>query len=708
MKSFLSAFFLTFVVSAFPGTLTRAETHALLVGVSEYPNLEKESWLRGPVHDVELVAGVLRNRFDTKSSDIRILAGWPDDEENRPTKANIRDAFAALANKVGNDDTVFILLSGHGSQQPANPDPADLEPDGLDEVFLAADTTTWDQKKGTITGAIIDDEIRAWVDKIRDRGAFVWIVFDSCHSGTMTRDVTGKNRINRRIDPAKLVPDQAFQRAAQSTRGTISSVETKGDFADEDEKPDRGGIAAMYASQSLEPTFELPMPPPAGEFHGLFTFTMMQILNNVDEALTYRDLAETINMIYRTNGVFQPTPMIEGGGLDREVMGKNEFPDRPDITFTGVVNPLIGFEVDAGHLMGLRVGSIIEIFPPAAAPDSDKAIGAAEVTKSLATTAFVAPKKWQDRDAAPGKMLGIGCRAKVLYEKMALEPLRVAVQTSNADEVETRAIADLAKPDRELLLKAHSSNSPWQWSDSLDEADWILRLGDQEMLLIPISGWSKAFRAADASAPQEFLISDADEISSALGRIARARQLVHIAGSDRRSDVKMDVQLIRFDKTTDEVGKAVPHGAQGRVLRNGEEIAFRIRNLGRTSIDISLLFIDSGYGISALFPEPGTIDDNRIAPGQSLNTPRLEVTVDTAGPEQVVALGVRSTSDRVEFSCLEQQSLEKTRGFPVLESPLGQLLRGAMYGDGGTRGLSRSQSSDHATKLITWRTLSDN
>ncbi len=46
-----------------------ATDRALLIGVSEYPNLAKEQWLQGPVHDVALVEGVLTSErlgFSTK------------------------------------------------------------------------------------------------------------------------------------------------------------------------------------------------------------------------------------------------------------------------------------------------------------------------------------------------------------------------------------------------------------------------------------------------------------------------------------------------------------------------------------------------------------------------------------------------------------------------------------------------------------------
>ena len=158
--------------------LFRSTDHALLIGVTKYPSLEEKLWLRGPEHDVAIMADLLQKRFKVDSKNIRKLAGWPDKAEDRPTKANIRKAFTDLAKQLKSGDAVMILFSGHGSQQPANPNPTNIEPDGLDELFLPADTAKWDEAKRTVAGAIIDDEVGEWVTELRKTGAFVWIIFE--------------------------------------------------------------------------------------------------------------------------------------------------------------------------------------------------------------------------------------------------------------------------------------------------------------------------------------------------------------------------------------------------------------------------------------------------------------------------------------------------------------------------------------------------
>jgi hypothetical protein len=157
------------VVRVFVGLLSTlalvaaAENYALLVGCSEYPKLSPGHSLRGPTNDVDLVAELLTSdRFKFKPKNITALAGWPAKGKLRPTRNNIMGAFNKLIRNAKDGDQIFILMSGHGSQQPANEDPNDRETDGFDEIFLPADAQSWegDGDVQTVKYAIVDDEVR--------------------------------------------------------------------------------------------------------------------------------------------------------------------------------------------------------------------------------------------------------------------------------------------------------------------------------------------------------------------------------------------------------------------------------------------------------------------------------------------------------------------------------------------------------------------
>ncbi len=83
----------------------QAETRrnfAILVGVSDYPSIAKESWLQGPRNDMELVRGFLASNpaVAFQPDDIVVLADGLEGAAE-PTLANIRAAFAAMAGEGG-------------------------------------------------------------------------------------------------------------------------------------------------------------------------------------------------------------------------------------------------------------------------------------------------------------------------------------------------------------------------------------------------------------------------------------------------------------------------------------------------------------------------------------------------------------------------------------------------------------------------------
>ena len=183
-----------------------AQRRALLIGVTDLQDVRlKGRSLKGPANDVDLFRHVLeRAPLSVPAANIRMLKGGVRDPAQRPTRANIQREFLRLAQISKKGDQVVILMAGHGSQQPANSDPTEEEPDGLDEIFLPEDASGWDGKIGRVKNAVVDDEIRAWVNDIRNTGAFVWLVIDACQSGTMARGVEVERQIPMSEGPSRL------------------------------------------------------------------------------------------------------------------------------------------------------------------------------------------------------------------------------------------------------------------------------------------------------------------------------------------------------------------------------------------------------------------------------------------------------------------------------------------------------------------------
>ena len=85
----------------------------------------------------------------------------------------------------------------------------------MNEIFLPADVSQWKGKPERVPNAIVDNEIGAWLCAITAKRAFVWAIFDCCHSGTMTRGI----EVVRELPPETLVPRAELDKARSGPPG---------------------------------------------------------------------------------------------------------------------------------------------------------------------------------------------------------------------------------------------------------------------------------------------------------------------------------------------------------------------------------------------------------------------------------------------------------------------------------------------------------
>jgi len=687
-----------------PANSTR---RALLIGVTEFQDARlKSRSLKGPGNDVDLFQEVLRREpLSLSAANIRTLKGGVRDPTLRPTRANIQREFTRLAQFSKRGDEVVILLSGHGSQQPANTDLTEEEPDGLDEIFLPEDAAGWDGTVGRVKNAIIDDEIRAWVNSIRNTGAFVWLLIDACQSGTMARGV----EVERQIPMSELVPQAAIDTVRHaSRRGRVAESDGLLGLSDS-----AGDVAALYAAQMNETTPEKPLPNGNSPVHGLFTYTIADILSQSSTPLTYRELAMRVLEQYRAIPRYTPTPLFEGGGLDREILGQRTWPERPQMLL-GERTSAGPWTLRAGTVHGLSVGSIVELFPPAGGAAADTRIGFMKVIATDSTSARVVPTTFDNVDAPASASLVVGSRARVRHYEFGDLRLRVALQvpharggqefaivaTGRGPAVIERALTNLASSSNGLAERVHSS-----------AADWFVRLIDGRVVLAPSEGWraGPSTQGGSSAAPVQFVLGAANDpriapsLSDALRRISRARNLMRLAGASG-SGPHLDLRVVRHASATDTAGRPLLSRPGDVGIRAGEFAEFRVRNTGPRPLDVTVLYIDAAFGIQSIFPLRDREVDNQVRPGETRVIGRFQVTDMPLGWESAVAIAVESTAAHQNFSMLAQDSIATRSGDDRPASPLRQLLERAMFGSPtGTRGTDINPAT-FSMKLVAWRT----
>jgi hypothetical protein len=691
---------------------------ALLVGVTRWANPSMPvKPLEGPENDVKLFTAVLRERLGVPAENISVLAGLPTDERLQPRRANIQrelDRLSALAIK---GDQFVLLMAGHGSQQPANAEAGDDEPDGLDEIFLPADAGLWDGTTGSVTNVVVDDDIRGWVAKIREAGASAWLLFDSCHSGTMMRGAPTMRERQVSMDELR-IPATAIAAARRGSRTASATRKTVLGLADTETH-----VAAMYAADMSEKTIEGLFGSDL-DVRGLFSSTVIDVLASAPGAMTYRQLASRVLDTYRGRQRFASTPMFEGGALDQQILGLEKWPERPPFRLAGP-SPAGGWLLEAGSIHGLTPGAILELYPPSGTLDATRPVGHIRVVALQTTSARVEPMAFEKTAAPHASSLASGSLAKVKFHSIGDLALRVALQlpstTGSTPPEFVTAPAGGGPPEMERALSslAGGTNGLARRVDTPD-ADWYVRVQDQEVVLVPAAGWQPDAapytrcdakepwkRAASEPAPdvpgarrlRAALLSDRDlgeRLSSSFRRISAAANVARLE-TQVGTPLRVDVAVMR--RTGRE---AQPIRSSGVAILEDDEVEFLITNRDQKTIDIGLVYIDAAFGITLLFPSNDE-RDNRLKPG-AVKRHKFSVTGCPLGWEATIVLAVEAQRTPEDFSALSQERIE--RGSAAATSPMRAILDAAARGQGARRsGQAPSTRIDQFfAKLVSWRT----
>lgn len=660
-----------------------AENHALLVAVTGYP--DKQQALEGPRNDAELIREVLRQR-GFPSTNIQMLAdGVPGAGE--PKRAAILSALDGLAQKAKPGDFVYLHFAGHGSQQPALARPGNSEPDGLDEIFLPIDIGQWDGGSGTVKNAITDDVLGERITAMRNRGAFVWAVFDTCHSGTMTRGAPTGER-SRQVLPSSLgIPAQTLT-SKGSQASPIDPIATG-------LKPDAGGLVAFYAAQSHEtaPEMYLPKGAPEARAHGLFSYTLAEALAQAP-AINYRQLGQFVLARYAALGRYAPTPLIEGTAVGTPLPGAATASGQPQWPITQKKGLLY---LNAGILHQVTPGSLLAVVPTPIAKDSE-AIGYLRISQADATTSQAVPHQEPGQTAIKPEDIQPGMYARLIQPAVDLT-LRVALPEPGESEPHARVREAIAR------MQAQPEGVRVEWVAAGQTADLRLAVKDNQLWLLPPdgqmveqgSGKSLSIHLDKSVAQLKTLLTDSvQRVAKALNLKRLAAQPVKGLANDKMT-LKVNVQRRNSAELQPLARDSLPS------LRAGDRLVLELENRGQRALDVTVLSIDSQFGIDAAYPGDG--ETNRIEAGGRMPALEIDIHDDTTGIESLVVLAVEAEPQKpvADFRFLVQLRLENTRGTSM--TGMEGLLMEAGFGE-KTRGTSvaRSPLGSSRIEVFMWRT----
>lgn len=703
---------------------------ALLIGSTTYPECAAIRPLHGPNNDIPLFSNMLKEKFEFQDKDITTLLGWPEEIEKRPTRSNIINAFNKLIETATDGSHVVILVSGHGTQVPVpevngvSTDPT--ENDGLNEVYLPADTQSWDGSK--LPNAIIDDEFESWFNALRNKGAHVWVTFDTCHSGTMTRsiEIAGEEPLerSRMVRPETLsIPPAAPQANSNSRQSEtlITGIQISG--GSKQTSPTRGSFAAFSAAQPFEEAPELPRPAHAprnpSHYYGLFTYSLVKAIERQKNPFSYQDLSQSIlNLYCAERGTRGPTPVFEGD-LSRQVLGQqdwkhlSEFP----VTFTDDE-----YRIPAGALRGFTVGSIVEVRERAGA-DSGKTQGYLKITTSTPASSVAEPCLHDGKPSSSS--LNITAESRCRIHSQDIGEMRVTLAIHHAPTIaqehvqQLSALMDQLPNETQQLIHIAPDAASAEWllqllPPALATSEHGITTTSPVLILSPrghrAEQRSEPLKGAQTADKHRLLAvhpfpqnMSKDDQNNLLQNLSEQLQKIFtwqnvwrvsdVANADAlESDLTLRMTVRRDDKEIENPAE----------LFAGEKVEIQLSNTGTRDWWVTLMFLGSDLSITQW--TTGSIK-------ASSDFRKLRATVDpqTSGAEGFVVFAspISIAQQEPRFGFLEQTALNDSQKKRSLTSTptsaFGQLVAGAQTGK-ATRSLTMDAPDQPSVLLKNWIT----
>ncbi len=628
---------------------------ALLIGIDKYPRLNQ---LEGCVNDVRLMRSILRDNFGFPAENLTLLA------DGQATRDAILTAFDALVEQTGRDDIVVVHYAGHGSQMT---DREGDEPDGLDETIMPYDS----EGRWGVNRDITDDEIHLRLLGLGEKTPYTTLVFDSCHSGTITRDAFGVK--SRSVEPdtrpaSELPPSPIPRELWAGLRG-----EGPSGWAHLSDR-----YVLIAGCRDEETSFEYRPPEGKGEVvHGAMTYFLCGELSRAIPGASYRDVFERVAAQVNAANPKQH-PQMEGRA-DHEIFGVTDLEPMRFVPIVARAGDAV--TLGAGLAQGMTVGSTFSVYPQGTKRTAGVTpLGEIAITgvRAVAAEAEIVA---EDRAGV------IDETARAVESVHAYGDLRLSVQLAAAGGSEAAVerlrgvlaaseLLEVVGTGEPASMRAYllppragaSADDPVPQLGAVKSPSWAVVDGNGQ-LLMPL-------KREDALAG----------VRENLEKVARYRQSLALENPDPGSALAGKFSLeLRRRKADGTWAPALPEPAGGEVpFDEGEAIAFRITSRHDAPVFVSLLDFGLTGRVQVVFPPKGAKE--QLAPGTTFSIGtgpgdppwRLGIpnefpfAADPTGAnavDGVETLKLFVTTGEADFSFLEQEGVRSGRkgGIPPLE-----------------------------------------
>ncbi len=751
---------------------TEAPKFALLVGINRYKKFKDSNVnirdLRGTHNDVGLMkslladygfkeetAGATNDKFpcgqQIATSNVKTLCS------EQATQAAIRESFKkqlidnaknyfAANNLTANDRdkgaNIVFYYSGHGSKlEDKNGD----ESDGIDETIVAQDSDRNGVKD------IPDDEFDVFYKELSQYTTNIVFMFDSCHSGTVTRGGTPKS-VERNF------PAKSNSRGGNPTLSDGISVGSKSNYVT---------ISGSLPTQESQEDVFTDTTTKKEQWDGALTYNFVNLLRQ-NPGLKYREI---INLMRPAVAKFNQTPQVEGD-IDREVFGSAStrgavslaivgVPQKVKKTFDEKEVEVSEIKLAVGAIVGAGKGAAIAIFGTKAGDKIREQIGSGIVTEATdftataevslfdantkeipanATVNIISPSFNKDDKqtvaldvAAGGKGAGDTKIFSDIEEKLKANALLKTVRTPNlfgsisrnansTDSTEQKTIWDVAvvrgtykdfrygntQPDFSKITKSGKGDT----EDACRQTKFV---------------GSKAVAPADAE-QGFFLIGKADKmplynlwfsadnpnagkcLADALEKHARIENLRNLSSGGSNLNENVKVELVRLD-SIDNINRELTQcnsekntlavktdGDPQKQFKSTDLYYLKITNASERDLFLYIYSLTTSGGINLIYPVEGSASGEKLRAGSTICTIQKEILFQIDPPELsppgMETLKIIAVKQEFPGTLLSQPSIAGRGG----NSPFEQLLRQASTGS--RSGAVSFAVSDWATKNI--------
>ncbi len=618
-----------------------SKKYALLIGINKYLFMQAKYQLHGCVNDAKLIKNILINKFNFESKNITSLY------DEAATRDNILAAMERLANIIAKDDILVFHYSGHGHQCKIKTEFTD-EGSGKDNCILPCDDSEH-SPAGDIWREIRDHQINEWLQRIAQKTPYTTLIFDACHSATMTRST---DKITTRSLPTE---DRPLARSAPDLR-TNTSQNTSASLL---KRPSAGGwltlsdnYVVMSGCRDTQKSKEKYFSQDGQNTkHGVLTYHLSRALLRAKPGTTYRDAFE-LACTSVVADVSEQNPQIEGA-LDRELFGVKDIEPLAFIPITHLDGQQIILGGGAAH--GLRKGSVWTIYPPGSKQaDSNQALGSLEVTAvgTLSSTALLLDNTGQ-----------VLLNSRCVEVKASYAPDLLQVDISELSEAYKMKI--VAGIRQSKLVAVAGTPDDAHIRANIITSDSVLppTITAQQQQLITQDSWA-FFEADEVLAMPLHAVTEPGVVRVLLDNLEKIAKFRNVLLLDNPTTT-LNVEFNLFKQSAD--GKLVLANGGSTEFLETEPMVLELKNNETVkAVFFSILWISADREISHFYPYRKASEE--LSPGKTIRIGLGNNKLTASLSKQYYAdIGSESckvifSSTQADFSWLNQQGLRSSNG----------------------------------------------